>query len=378
MPAPIFVVDSSPAVRRMVEQISTPEGFEVVGFHDGPAALEAARRNSPSLIIADYHLDNMTFSGFCKEINKLDHLTETYVISLIDAADHPDENHLRTLGVKAFIKKPFQSEELLDVLKSFQQTSATPAPTPGLKRRTWPPSADSDGTESTPIIGTKEPVGVLDQPKGTPVPPPSPVAAPPGPESAMKGLFDQLLYAVSAQAEKRLADIVPQAIEGKLTTLVRPMIQNELQIQARSTLSQEYMTSLIQPLMTQAMPALLKQELANNEPMIRRTVSDLIEPLIKTMLDQQVRSQVEPLVVQHLPSIAREHLTTINQVVTDEVHRVIQAQVAEVADRVVRTTTEQTVERAVQQIVPGVAELQIKAEISRLLESNEASNRTTN
>ena len=77
MASPIFVVDSSPAVRRMVEQISTLEGFEVVGFQDGPAALEAARRSAPSLIIADYHLDNMTFSGFCKEINKLDNLTET-------------------------------------------------------------------------------------------------------------------------------------------------------------------------------------------------------------------------------------------------------------------------------------------------------------
>ena len=65
MALPIFVVDSSPAVRRMVEEISTSEGFEVVGFQDGPTALEAARRNSPSLIIADYHLDNMTFSGFC-------------------------------------------------------------------------------------------------------------------------------------------------------------------------------------------------------------------------------------------------------------------------------------------------------------------------
>src|SRR4051812_48420236 len=55
MPSSIFIVDSSPAVRRMVEQISTPEGFEVVGFQDGPAALEAARRISPALIIADYH-----------------------------------------------------------------------------------------------------------------------------------------------------------------------------------------------------------------------------------------------------------------------------------------------------------------------------------
>ena len=381
MPAPIFVVDSSPAVRRMVEQISAPEGFEVVGFHDGPTALEAARRNSPSLIIADYHLDNMTFSGFCKEINKLDHLTETFVISLIDSADHPDENHLRTLGVKAFIKKPFQSEELLDVLKSFQQKSATPSTGQGLKRRTWPPtstSTDSDEDMINPMIGTEESVGVMDQPKNTPVLPPPPVASPPGPENAMKGLFDQLLHSVSTQVEKRLTDILPQAIEEKLTTHVRPMIQTELQTQAGNMLSQEHVTPLIQPLVTQTMPALLKQELTDSASMIRRTVSDLIEPLIKTMLDHHVRTQVESMVLQHLPLIVREHLTTINQVVKDEVLRVMPTQLAEVTDTLVRTTTERAVERAVQQIVPEVAELQIKTEIRRLLELEEASNQTTN
>ena len=99
MPSSIFIVDSSPAVRRVVEQISTPEGFDVVGFQDGPAALEAARRISPALIIADYHLDNMTFSGFCKEVNRLDNLSETFLISLINPADRPDESLLRTLEI---------------------------------------------------------------------------------------------------------------------------------------------------------------------------------------------------------------------------------------------------------------------------------------
>ena len=74
MPSPIFVVDSSPAVRRLVEQLSAPEGFEVMGFQDGPAALEAARQMNPALIIVDYQLNNITFSGFCKEIHRLDHL----------------------------------------------------------------------------------------------------------------------------------------------------------------------------------------------------------------------------------------------------------------------------------------------------------------
>ena len=148
MSSSIFIVDSSPAVRRMVEETSTPEGFDVVGFQDGPAALEAARRISPALIIADYHLDNMTFSGFCKEVNKLDHLTETYLISMIDSADRPDEGHLRTLGVKAFLKKPFQAGDLLEVIKSLQPTPQSKSS--GFKRRVWPPRLHRDGFRRRP------------------------------------------------------------------------------------------------------------------------------------------------------------------------------------------------------------------------------------
>src|SRR5687767_1705588 len=114
MTSTIFVVDNSLAVRRLVEQISAPEGYEVIGFQDGPAALEAARRISPAMIIADYHLDHITFSGFCKEISKLENLADTSIISLIDASDRLDENHLRTLGVRGFLKKPFQSDHLLE------------------------------------------------------------------------------------------------------------------------------------------------------------------------------------------------------------------------------------------------------------------------
>lgn len=63
MASTIFVVDSSPAVRRMVEQLSPPDDYHLMAFEDGPTALEAARKLSPHLIVADYHLDNITFFG---------------------------------------------------------------------------------------------------------------------------------------------------------------------------------------------------------------------------------------------------------------------------------------------------------------------------
>ena len=377
MASPIFVVDSSPAVRRMVEQISTPAGFEVIGFQDGPAALEAARRNAPSLIIADYHLDNMTFSGFCKEINKLDNLAETSLISLVNPADRPDENHLRTLGVKAFLKKPFQSEDLLGVLKSLQEKQASTSQAKGLKRRAWPPdstSTDSDDEEEaidqlSSGDGLEDP---MNQPSNVPSASPVPQMTLSAPEDAMKGLFDQLLQSVTKRSEQSLADLLPQIIEGKLGTLVRPIVQKELQAQLGNLLSQEYLATIIQPLIAQALPDLIRKELVVSEPMIRQAVSDLAKPAIGENVDRLIREQVESGIHQYLPAVVREQVGTIDQLVKDELHQAVLKQAPLLADDAVRAAVGQTVEQAVQRIVPDVAEQQIKAEIKRLTETEEA------
>ena len=380
MASPIFVVDSSPAVRRMVEQISTPEGFEVVGFQDGPAALEAARRSSPSLIIADYHLDNMTFSGFCKEINKLDNLTETYLISLVNPADRPDENHLRTLGVKAFLKKPFQSEELLEVIQSLQQKQAT-SNGKGLKRRAWPPtstSTDSDDDEAIDHLSDgdsqEEP---MNQPGNSAHASLTPPVASAAPEDAMKGLFDQLLQTMTKRSEQSLAEQFPRMIDEKLGTHIRPIVQKELQAQLGNILSQEYLTTIIHPLVSQALPALIRKELEASEPVIRQTVSDVARAFLGESVDRLVKDQVESVVHQCLPAVVREQVGTIDQLVKDELPGTVQKQALLLADDMVRAAVGQTVEQAVQRIVPDVAEQHIKAELKRLIENEEVSHPST-
>jgi len=376
MASPIFVVDSSPAVRRMVEQISTPEGFEVVGFQDGPTALEAARRNSPSLIIADYHLDNMTFSGFCKEINKLDNLTETYLISLVNPADRPDENLLRTLGVKAFLKKPFQSEDLLDVLKSLQQRPTGTSNGNGLKRRIWPPtstSTDSDDEAIDYLSGGDSQEEPMNQSGSSSSASPAPSVAPAAPEDAMRGLFDQLLQSMTKRSELSLAELLPRVIEEKLGTHVRPIVQKELSAQLGNILSQEYLTTIIHPLVSQALPALIKKELEASEPIVRQTASDVARASLGESVDRLVKDQVESGVQQYLPAAVREQVGTVDQLVKDEIQRAVQKQALLLADDMVKAAVGQTVEQAVQRIVPEIAEQHIKAELKRLIETEEAS-----
>jgi CheY-like chemotaxis protein len=373
MASPIFVVDSSPAVRRLVEQISTPEGFEVLGFQDGPAALEAARRSAPSLIIADYQLDNMTFSGFCKEINKLDNLAETSLVSLVNPADHPDENHLRTLGVKAFLKKPFHTEELLSVLKSFQQQASATSST-GLKRRVWPPTStgaesEDDETDHVSVLtGLEEP---MTQPVSTPTAALTPPITPTAPDDVVRGLVDQLVQAMTTRSERSLSGVLPQMINEQLGGHIRPVVQKELQAQLGSILSQEYLTTIVQPLVTEVVPTLIRKELSASEPIIRQAVSDLLKPPLSGPLTQLVQEQIQSVIHQDLPAVVREQVGTINQLVTDAVHQEVTKQAPLLVEGAVKTAVGPAVEQAVQRIVPDVAEQQIKAEIKRLTETEE-------
>jgi len=369
----IFVVDSSPAVRRLVEEISKPEGCDVVGFQDGPAALEAARRMSPSLIIADYHLENMTFSGFCKEVHKLDNLTETYIVSLTSPSDRVDEAHLRSLGVKAFLNKPFQSESLIDVIKDLEIQQASGKNGTKKKSRSWPPvssSTDSDDDTFDDDNVTEEEeeqtIAQNPQPKDPPVTTTSATqASTAGPEEAMKGLFGQLLQSMSERTEKKIAELLPRMVGKDLSTLVAKAVEAEVRTQMDTALSEKRLTQALEPLLMTALPKSLSQETSLLRPIIRQTISEIASPLIKERIDQFVREELNA-VRTALSDMVKGELRSIEGLVKEEIQQAAAKQTSGVVEALVQTTARTQVEQAVLHLVPNLAEEQIKAEITRL------------
>jgi CheY-like chemotaxis protein len=383
----IFVIDSSPAVRRMVEQISTPAGYDVVGFQDGPAALEAARKLSPDLIITDYHLDNMTFSGFCKEVHKLDNLSDTYIIALTGATDKLDESHLKSLGVKAFLKKPFQSENLLDLIKDLSHTSA--AKNGDKKKRSWPPTSSETDSDDEALDGPVDerqdeeedlnltipfPVGAGPQAKKeTPMGPKTSAAAEikpsmAEPEEAMKGLFGQLLSSMSEKTEKKISEILPQMVSKDLAAHVAKAVEAEVHQQLGTGLSQERLTQVIEPLLTKELPKVLTSEMAVLEPIIRHSIFEIASPLIKENIEQMVREQAKT-VKQSLPEAVQEHLKSIEGQVQEEIKQAAAAQTEKLAADVLRAAADEQIQQAVEKLVPTLVERQIKAEIDRLIQA---------
>jgi CheY-like chemotaxis protein len=369
----IFVVDSSPAVRRLVEQISKPEGCDVVGFQDGPAALEAARRMSPNLIIADYHLENMTFSGFCKEVHKLDNLAETYIVSLTSPSDRVDENHLRSLGVKAFLNKPFQSESLIDVIKDLEAQQASKSNGAKKKSRSWPPvssatDSDDDAFDDDSLTEEEEEQAMAPHPK----PKDSPVtttttarASAAEPEEAMKGLFGQLLHSMSERTEKKIADLLPKMVGKELTAIVSNAVETEVRTQMGVSLSENRLAQMLEPLLMTALQKILSRDMSLFEPIIRQSVFEAASPLIKERIDQFVREEINA-VRTALSDMVREQLGSLEGLVKDEIHQAAAKQTAGIAEALVQAMAREQVEQAVLRLVPNLAEEQIKAEITRL------------
>ena len=372
MASTIFVVDSSPAVRRLVEEISKPEGCDVVGFQDGPAALEAARRMSPNLIIADYHLENMTFSGFCKEVHKLDNLTETYIVSLTSPSDRVDETHLRSLGVTAFLNKPFQSESLIDVIRGLEVQQAAKTNGKKKKSRAWPPvssSTDSgDAFDDDNVTEEEEEQAIAPNPqlKDSAVTTTSTTqASATGPEEAMKGLFGQLLQSMSERTEKKIVDLLPQMVGKDLTTLVAKAVGTEVRTQMGTALSEKRLTQVLEPLLVTALPKILSQELPLLTPIIRQSISEVAHPLIKERIDQFVREELNA-VRTALSDMVRGEIGSIEELVKEEIQLAAAKQTSDMVELLVRSTAHTQVEQAVLRLVPDLAEEQIKAEISRL------------
>jgi CheY-like chemotaxis protein len=372
----IFVVDSSPAVRRLVEQISKPEGCDVVGFQDGPTALEAARRMSPNLIIADYHLESMTFSGFCKEVHKLDNLSETYIVSLTSSSDRIDEAHLRSLGVKAFLNKPFQSENLIDVIKDLEAQQASRKNGEKKKSRSWPPvssatDSDDDTVSDDDPTEEEEEQGIIPpaRPKDSSTAPTTAArAAAAEPEEAIKGLFGQLLHSMSERTEKKIADLLPRMVGKELTTLVAKAVEAEVSTHMRASLSEERLVQILEPLLMTALPKVLSREMSLLEPIIRHSVFETASPLIKERIDQFVREEINA-VRTALSDMVREQLGSLEGLIKDEIHQAAAKQTAGMVEALVQATAREQVEQAVLRLVPNLAEEQIKAEITRLTQA---------
>lgn len=111
----ILIVDDEPEIVELVESRLLSNGFEVLKSYDGADGLVKATKNHPDLIILDIGMPKMNGCYFIREMKLSDELKNIPVLILTAKGDL--EDLFKIEGVKEYMVKPFNSDELVEKVK---------------------------------------------------------------------------------------------------------------------------------------------------------------------------------------------------------------------------------------------------------------------
>jgi two-component system response regulator MprA len=118
-PAPrerVLVVDDDPPLLRMLARTLGAEGFEVEVAPDGGAALAAAERALPDVIVLDVGLPGIDGLSVCRRLRAKGLSTPVLMLTARDAV--PDRVAGLEAGADDYLVKPFATEELVARLRA--------------------------------------------------------------------------------------------------------------------------------------------------------------------------------------------------------------------------------------------------------------------
>ena len=110
--AKILVVDDDPGLLRLLTIRLRAENYEVEAVENGVAAVAAASRFRPDLVITDLRMDQMDGIGLLKELQS--RWPGLKVILLTAHGTIPDAVQATQMGAFGFLTKPVDKQELLD------------------------------------------------------------------------------------------------------------------------------------------------------------------------------------------------------------------------------------------------------------------------
>jgi DNA-binding response OmpR family regulator len=328
----ILFADDSATMRIIMEKTFAAEHYEVIAVPSGEAALSAARSKRPSIIVLDTGLSDLSGYDLCQTIRNDSSLRATPVI-LMSGVSHPyDEAKGLAAGASAFIKKPFDTGQLIE--KVAELVGAT----------------TSDGIPLSDI----EPIPLGVEPKLAPAPP----APPPAP--------------MHSGAVAPMSIPVPKpALDPAGSSLRRPM-------GSKDTIEFGTMPRPAPPRPMAGAPQPLIMPPPSKAPVAPQQPPEAIKATTLAELAQM--GQDGAPVAQTSANEAIELETPARQVPKPrvEIAAKVDEQAARIAQKVGGLTPEQVeairilsteiVEKVVWEVVPELAETLIKEELSRLLQ----------
>jgi DNA-binding response OmpR family regulator len=112
----ILVVDDEPNIGILLENFLSQD-YEVVYINNAPQALDWLESNLPDLIICDIEMPQMDGYAFLTKVRQRGFTSHTPFIMLSAREESKERIRCYKLGAQDFITKPFNPEELEEIVK---------------------------------------------------------------------------------------------------------------------------------------------------------------------------------------------------------------------------------------------------------------------
>ncbi|HYO14141.1 MAG TPA: response regulator [Thermoanaerobaculia bacterium] len=124
----ILLADDSVTIQKVIELTFLDEDYEVRAVSNGDEAISVLAEMGPDFVIADVHMPGANGYEVCRRAKQL--RQNLPVLLLVGTFEPFDEAQARNVGADSFLKKPFDSQELLQRVEELLAGTAAPPPMP--------------------------------------------------------------------------------------------------------------------------------------------------------------------------------------------------------------------------------------------------------
>jgi len=116
----ILIADDEAHIRLLLEQALEEleeEGVRLVSAADGARALEAIRRERPTLVVLDVMMPGMNGFEVCRAVRAEPALAATRIVMLTAKGQEFDRKRGEEAGADRYLTKPFDPDEIVRVAR---------------------------------------------------------------------------------------------------------------------------------------------------------------------------------------------------------------------------------------------------------------------
>lgn len=114
----ILIADDDPDIVKTLSDLLEYEGFATRSAYEGVRAMEVAHKEKPDLILLDLRMPAGTGQSVLQRLRLRPDTAAIPVIVLTALAEPHLEQETKSLGAKAFFRKPYDSAALVRVIRA--------------------------------------------------------------------------------------------------------------------------------------------------------------------------------------------------------------------------------------------------------------------